>query len=367
LRVLVIRIEPEAVSQSDLLALMEAPSMAYFRNQQALGLPWGFGETAAILRPVPALFLQGNRDNLFNVTEAYWNWRYFRDAGGDARLLSMESGHMNPLAAQVEGTNDCGGIVGINTILAWFDHYLKGQDDPEYAAMPTICLSVAPTVGAPTSGSLGLALTDMPVGSQSGTGGVPVIRAQLEATVLASSGDPVFVPIKTIRGDGQYLAGIATIGQLTVTTGTPATHPGIAQIGIGIRRGHNLILVDDELAPFVAGSYTENLRVAEGDPILLPAVGEPLQRGDEVGLLFFEQTVQYSAMISPLGVAGLPGGLGGLVAGKALPHPITSVLDPKLSIVSNPNPYSVLARDVELPIVIPGTFPGSRLIPVVAQ
>ena len=361
--------QPRSVSEDELLSFFGTHGMSWFATQQAQQQPWGFGETTATLRAVPALFIQGNRDNLFNLTQGWWNWRYFRAAGGDARLLSMEGGHMNPVAGQVEGSADCGGIQGIPAILAWFDHYLKyqdsaSQDSASFDAIPRVCLSVAATVGAPDVTPMGLALDDMPVGSQTGAGGVPAQLASLSVTVPAGAAKPVFVPVVTIAGDGRYLAGVPSIASLTVTRGTPATHAAVAQIGIGIRRNGRLILVDDQIAPFVEGSYTDNPHIAEGDPVLLPAIGEPLQHGDEVGLLFYEQTIQYAAITSVEGLANLPGGVVSYALGKPLPHPLTSVLNPALGVLTDPNPYAVTASDVELPIVIPGEYPHSRLIPV---
>ena len=133
-----------------------------------------------------------------------------------------------------------------------------------------------------------------------------------------------------------------------------------AIVGVGIRRGGKTFLVDDQLTGFAEGQWSGNWGVDEGDPVLLPAVGEQLQDGDQVGLLFYEQHVQYSVIVSADGLAGAPGVISYLL-GKPLPNPVASILDPVLNAVTDPNPYSVSASDVELPILVPGEYPHSRL------
>jgi hypothetical protein len=95
---------------------------------------------------------------------------------------------------------------------------------------------------------------------------------------------------------------------------------------------------------------------------MLPAIGEILQQGDEVGLLFYEQSLPYTAVTTIPGGLNLPGGLVQYVLGKPLPHPITSLLNPALGVAVNPNPYDVVAEGVSLPIVTVGQYPGSHLL-----
>jgi pimeloyl-ACP methyl ester carboxylesterase len=353
---------PRPVSKEELASILYGQGMGYMYNQEQSGQPWGFGERRARLRAVDALFIQGNRDTLLNLTEAYRNWRYFRQAGGDVRLMTMEGGHMNPVAGQMEGTANCGTLQGVTTILAWFDAKLKGRSSALYESMPTVCLSVAATPHAPMVPEVGLALDDVPVGSQGKRGSVPVVAQHIEASIAAQATMPVFTPLASITSDGQLLAGVPTITRLTVRGTGLAAHPAIAQIGVGIRRHRQLILVDDQLTAFVAGTYTTDPLVHEGDPIMLPAIGEILQQGDEVGLLFYEQSLPYTAVTTIPGGLNLPGGLVQYVLGKPLPHPITSLLNPALGVAVNPNPYDVVAEGVSLPIVTAGQYPGSHLL-----
>lgn len=353
---------PRPVSKEELTSILYGQGMGYMRNQEQAGQPWGFGERHARLRAVDVLIIQGNRDTLFNLTEAYLNWRYFRQAGGDARLMTMEGGHMNPVAGQIEDTANCGTLQGVQTILAWFDAKLKGRSSALYESMPTVCLSVAATPHATLTPAIGLALDDLPVGSQDAPGGIPVVAPHIQATIPAQAARPVFIPLATITSDGQLLAGVPTIAKLTVRSAGFSAHPAIAQIGVGIRRHRRLILVDDQLTAFVAGSYTTDPLVHEGDPIMLPAVGELLQRSDEVGLLFYEQSLPYTAVTTVPGGLNLPGGLVQYVLRKPLSRPITSLLNPALGVTLNPNPHEVVAEGVSLPIITAGQYPGSRLL-----
>ncbi|TXH04198.1 MAG: hypothetical protein E6R07_09680 [Nevskiaceae bacterium] len=351
--------QPRPVTDAELIPFFYTHGMGYFQDQQNQGKAWGFGETASTLRPVPALFLQGNRDVLFNLSEAYLNASYYGATGADVRVLSTEGGHMNPLANQTEGTANCGKIQGVNAILAWFDDKLKGQASDTYNALPKVCISVADTVGAPNVTPVGLVLDRFPVGALSGVGAVTVSQPTLTASVgLADAATPVFVPLTTIHGSGQVLAGAPKIGKISVAKGTGAVQTAIAFVGVGIVRGGNTILVDDQLTPFVEGDHTSNKGVPD-NAVLLPAVGERLQDGDQVGLLFYAQHVQYSAVVS---AASIPNATNivNTALGTPIP-PVTSALQPAGAAASVPNIYDVTMTDVELPVLVPGTYPGSSL------
>ncbi|MGH8455882.1 MAG: CocE/NonD family hydrolase [Stenotrophobium sp.] len=359
-------------------------------------------------RAIPALFLQGNRDTLFNITDAYFNYRYYSTASGspDVRILTNEGGHMNPLAGQTQGTANCGGVVSDDVVLAWFDEKLKGippaantdiPSSPGVAAniaIPKVCISVTPTptpssapanpqntVGAPANNMLASVLLDhMPVGALSGTGTINATKPSISAAVAytttggaatysPSRGVPVFVPVVTIPGNvtNAVLAGIPTIGRVSVTTvpgitGSTAA-PGtavtpVAYIGVGIQRGTaSPYLVDDQATPFASlppdpgttdctssspgapglptdhchNRGTNNDSDADSAPshnVLLPGLGEVLQAGDVVGLMIYENQIQYV----PAQFAA--GNTTQVIAGVA-------------------NPYNVTLTNVSLPILIP--------------
>lgn len=356
---------PRAVTEQEVQDFFFTHGMDYFESQQAAGLPWGFGESQARLRPVPALFIQANRDVLFNLTESYWNLRYFSAAGGDARLLTNEGGHMNPAAGQVGGDGRCGQVDSIAAVLAWYDHYLKGVNSAAFQAIPKVCISVADTVGAPDVPAAGLLLQNFPVGSLSGPGAVPAQSPTLNATVTVGALNPTFVPVITIQGNDKVLAGAPRIGNISVTAGQGSLQTAIAFVGVGISRGGQTFLVDDQVTAFVEGGHDSNRGVAHPGELLLPGVGEMLQDGDEVGLLFYQQHGQFAALISVQQAPGVPGIVTLLpIPTPGLPvsiEPVASALNPVVGLVALPNPYNVTATDVRLPILIPGTYPGSRL------
>ncbi|HZR36974.1 MAG TPA: CocE/NonD family hydrolase [Nevskia sp.] len=339
--------------------------------------------------PASALLLQGNRDTLFNLTDAWLNYQHLRGSASNVRLLTTEGGHMNPLALQTEGTANCGGVVGVDSILAWFDHELKGVSSAAYSAIPPLCLSVTPTPAAnsaPANSQLsGLLLADgnVPVGDQGGkAGGISVKAAMLSASVnftgSASSSTPtssaVFVPVgaplsglSAIPGSGgstvAVLAGLPSIRLVSVSGPLGAALTPVAYVGVGIKRGSTTILVDDQVTPFAAlapaagshdcpaslsvptAGYAGTTTIAPlatdhchnrgtndyAAGVLLPGVGEPLQNGDQLGLLLYENQVQYLPVNSGAVVTGLP------------------------------NPYSVTLYDVQLPVLVPGAYAGSSL------
>jgi ABC-2 type transport system ATP-binding protein len=352
---------PRPVSETEFRDLLDQ-GMRYFKTRQDTRRPWGYGESLARLRPVPALILQGNRDGLFNLTEGYLNWRYFKTAGADARLVSMESGHLSPFVGQVDGTGNCGGVQGVHAILGWYDHYLKGWPSESYDRLPTICVSVQSSINAPAGDEVGVELEQMPVGALSGDGSLTV-RAATIAVDIAAVGDatPTFVSLATIPENGYVLAGLPTLGSITITPGALATHDAIGLVGAGLKRNNRLILIDDQVTGFVEGTHSTNAFIGEGDPVLLPAIGETLQQGDEIGLLFYEQQVQYQILFSPTSLTTLlPGALISYVAGKPFPHPLSGVLTPIANAVTNPNPYHAHLSDVALPVFKPGVYRHSR-------
>lgn len=351
--------QPRTLAEEEVDPFFFTHGMRYFETQQAANAPWGFGETRARLRAVPALFLQGNRDVLFNLTEGVRNADYFTAAGGDVRLLSTEGGHMNPLANQIEGTASCGSVNGVDAVVAWYARWLKDGPASGLDAIPKVCLSVAATVdGQPGGSPVGLALDRVPAGSLSGPGSLPATLASATASVGQLLGSaPTFVPVVTVPGSGYVLAGVPQLGRIDVNAG-PSLLPraAIAFVGVGIRRNGSLILVDDQTTPFVEGTHSNN-RSHQNAVIDLPAVGEELEAGDEVGLLFYEQQVQYAAVVSAVSLPNLTNVVN-VALGTSIPA-IGSALDG--SLLAAPNPYEAVVTGIALPILRPGEYPGAAL------
>jgi ABC-2 type transport system ATP-binding protein len=332
--------DPAAYTEEEVIRLFSR-HVRHFQDREKATEPWceatEKGCTSQGLpfssHPIPTLIVQGNRDVLFNITESYWNWRYFTDAAqGQAQVsvLTTEGGHMNPLASQTEGTANCGQLKGVNLILAWFDFHLKDENSLAYKSIPKICISVADTVDAHTAEPAGLLLNEFPIGSQSGADGVPVRVESIDAIVEAENTDPVFISITTINGNDKVLAGIPTIDEITVTDNDAdlATDiTAIAYFGVGLKRGNKpAFLVDDQVTSLVLGRHTSNPNVSE-TRFLMPGIGERLQDGDELGLLFYQSHVQYNAVIG----------------------------------AKPPNPYTVVAKGVELQIINMTSHPTAAI------
>jgi len=367
------------ITEDEVIELFGTHGMNYFQQQQAAGQPaisaqtdGPFSTQPFVLRSVPSLFLQGNRDVLFNMTEAYWNWSYFKSAaaaGVPVKILTTEGTHMNPLANQVEAPANCGPIIGIPLLRAWYDFHLKGIDSPTYQNIPEVCISVTDTDSAHTATPVSVTLNDMPIGSQTGAGAVPAVLATANASVADINTGPTFLPVVTISGNNQVLAGIPQIESLTVSEvanalpaipGAPvaADVTAIAYIGVGINRGGSVFLVDEQLGAFLEGTHTENRNIGN-TAVLLPGVGEQLQDGDEVGLLLYENHVQYSALID-FSTAGGGTGLTGFVTGVELP-PLLDPASPLFATFQHSNPYTVDFTNIELPIFDVTAFPGAQL------
>ncbi|AXQ28748.1 hypothetical protein D0B54_08650 [Solimonas sp. K1W22B-7] len=351
--------QPRPASEQEVVDLLYRNSMDYFESRQAAGQPWGFGESSARLRPVPALFTQGQRDVLFNVTEAYWNARYFAATGADVRVITHEDGHMNPLAGQARGAWACGKVDVQQALLAWLDRYLKNIDSAAFRAIPRVCISLLDS-SDPELAPAGVTLPAFPVGALAGAGAVPARAARLSASVNAlNAGAGVFVPVTTIAGEGRVLAGIPRLGRITVTPGAGNLQTAIAIVGVAVRRDGQLHLVNGQVTAFVEGDHDSNRGVDHPGELLLPGVGQQLQDGDEVGLVFYGQHVQFAPVLAAQNVGGLTSILPGVPA--LLPAPITTALNPLLGLVNLPNVYEVTLTDVGLPILLPGVYPGSRL------
>jgi pimeloyl-ACP methyl ester carboxylesterase len=372
---------PRTVTEDELVGFFHGHGLGFFWERELLGLPWRTGEAKAFQqRPVDVLLIQGNRDALFNYTEGYWNYRYLSQAGGDVRFLSTEGGHMNPFAGQAEGSGNCGATEGVKSVRAFLDAKLKNQVSADFNNIPEVCISL--TENSDRTGSVAVNLAAVPVGDQGGMpGGVAATLASGSASPLPVVGQVVggltgmetFVPVATITGDDAVLAGIPRIGRLAVTGTLEALVAPVAYIGVGIKRGMELILVDDQVTAFAGpggssanpeGIHTDNSPSDGIAGVLLPGVGEALQDGDVVGLILFENQVQYQPVVSVSTVTGLADSL--LVAGL-----LSGVLDPllcdtagvclALPPVGVPNGYTAEFEDVELPILRVGVYPGSSL------
>lgn len=346
-----------AITEQETVDFFFKHGTAYLKNLEQNQQPLVSGQAAFKLRAVPALFLQGNRDVLFNNTEAYWNWKYFKAAGKDVRVLTTEGGHMNPFAYQLEGSAHCGGVDGLKAIYAWFDFHLKGIRSADFNAIPQVCISVADTPGANAlPANVAVTLPTFPVGSLTGNGALPAVLPAGSVSVTPQNVEnaPAFMKVLDIPADGYVLAGIPTVESLTVSAGSPGSAiTPVAYAGVGIRRGGSVILVDQQLSSFVEGTHANNRNLNESDntQVLLPGVGEQLRSGDEVGLVFYCAHVQYQSVISSSTASGAAGASGQTNPSGFSPPNLTSCL----------NNYAVSVVNAALPILQPGVYSGSAL------
>ncbi len=354
-------------TEQEIVDLIEPHGPAFYKSRQQANLPIPGRTTPYRLRSIPALFVQGNRDVLFNLTEAYWNYLYFSQAAAnaDVRLLSTDGGHMNPFAGQVEGPAKCGTVDAIPAIYAWFDFHLKGISSATYTNTPRVCIAIGDT---PTNNAApvdaGVTLIDVPVGSLTGTGALPAVLATATAAVNPTHVDPnpLFLPVVSVTEADFVLAGIPSVDVIEVADGTPASPTtAVAYVGVGIRRTVNgmprTILVDQEVTPFVKGTHNNNRNINQTDntSVLLPGVGEKLLPGDQVGLVLYCANIHYQAVGSTAAASGVGG------AGPSAPSQFPGATIPNATTCTNN--YAVQFTNIQLPIFKPGTFPGSALTP----
>lgn len=354
----------------------------HFQDQNGVG-SWcdddrpGCTDTSTfIARSIPTLLLQGNRDVLFHLTEAYWNYQFFdaiKTANTKVAVLTNEGGHMNPLDHLFEGSADCGALVGTDIVKAWFDVHLKGETSQDITELPNVCISIADTQNAHTARSQGLLLDYFPEGSQPvSKGGVPV---RLETAQMSVGQGPDesytganFLELYTVpedAGENIVLAGIPSIESITVTNVNDSNPiDAIAFMGIGIVRGDERILIDAEVTGLVENPdpttpYTSNPNVGN-DKFLLPGVGERLKPGDKIGLFFYQRHVQFSAVINGASASGATTLLQ-TALGTEFDDPIASAINEEDSVLNPPNPYNVDMTGVELPVFDLRLLPAEAL------
>ncbi|GAB5603579.1 hypothetical protein FJNA_21050 [Thermus sp. FJN-A] len=259
---------------------------------------------------VDVLLVQGMRDTLFNLNEAYWNALALQRSGGDVRLVSIQGGHILPYLQAPSGGLSCGAFGRedpAGMVLAWFAEKLKGQPNAAQG-IPRLCLSLD------QERALALAeLGEMPVGGEAftvpstlltplnGLNGINEALLNLLQGVLGSAGlkgflpesllreaasaivGPVFVPLKTVQAP-TALAGIPTF-RLHLQGVVEAANP-IVFVGVGVRRAGKLAAepVDEQVLPLKGWGWHQGELVG---------VGEALAPGDQVGLVLFGFNSQY--------------------------------------------------------------------------
>ncbi|MCG8672868.1 MAG: CocE/NonD family hydrolase [Pseudomonadales bacterium] len=249
------------------------------------------------------LLMQGFRDTIFPINQAYKNWRCAKQASLDARLVAMQGGHILPWPMQswsgmpfynTEDKIRCGAFKAetIPMIVSFFDEKLKNKSVGN--PIPKLCITVPDGEG--------LVAQEFP------KGGFPAVLQSSELDLIHSgwfeavlqpmdrlmgvvwSRDndlsdlnevtgggmrPAFKPLVIIN-ESQQLVGIPNI-DITLKT-TDDDKESVVFIGLGVRKKgeHTIELASEQLTPLTGdGKYK----------MALTAVSQAVEPGDQVGLV----------------------------------------------------------------------------------
>jgi ABC-2 type transport system ATP-binding protein len=203
---------------------------------------------------VPTLLMQGNVDTLFNLNDAYANFRHVQAQGAPAKLIAFCGGHVScPSDYKDGGARDHLD----SAILTWFSKYLRHKSvstgaPVEYTTQDGVWHTAAnfPTVADKGAAKL-----------VSAKGSVSVINTGLPTSGPGGSDsiDPVVTDAPSISGD----PGTGTLPVLTATKATQVVGIGhVTGTVTGVGAGTHLFfkLVDRE-ANRVLDLQAESLRV----------------------------------------------------------------------------------------------------------
>ena len=252
---------------------------------------------------VNALYIQSPRDTLFNLNEATANYEALKDNGADVRLFTEQAGH-NTIAILSDtgltnaGPKDpyvlyqpdptslstlCGGVTISSAVVAFFDEHLKGVTGRVNQVLGSnpVCLSLTALDSVSTTAV-----------QHGGTAFTIAADAKGNAVSVGTDDDQTTtIPLLTVSGSSNVLAGIPTIDVTVTDTDTPAdsdTSNTIIYVGIGQKHALGLPgwdLVDNQLTP---------LRGLGRHTLDLSGVATRLQVGDQLGLMLFgANTNQY--------------------------------------------------------------------------
>lgn len=321
--------------------LLAYHSFRHFCDAQVAGLQDGFVVGTPDPRafspgtPPPAidaLITQGFKDTLFNVNEALENYACLRQAGGDVRLLTHQTGHVLPASLETLGLEEpldpfyaainppafqdgggsfsCGSLDLDDVRFGWFEAKLKRDSGALDLALPIgdeICLSLeegdAITVADVATGgaSFDLAMTTETSGVPSVltalAGGQVLEPLELGTTPLTTLDQPRILagvprlsvtvdPIVSLLGDLGLDCALEILPGLLPTGCDPILLFALVQRPPGQERWD---MVDDQLTA-VRGFDTHELDMV--------AIAERLPAGTELGLRVFGFHPQYPVTLS---------------------------------------------------------------------
>lgn len=248
-------------------------------------------EAGFTMRPIDTLLIQGGRDILFNFNQSYENYRFLSSLGGaDVRLMTNENGHsiaqtrMNPGSQGPLGPSSCGPLDSLDSVRAWFDLKLRGNELAEVSLPQGVCVSLDDTTSA--------TLSDVPVASSNNADfdafelTIPSTAITAMQTNVSGVDGGTFIALDNpISGDGFILAGVP-MAQLTVTAADALAEQngGVAAfVGTAINRDGTLILVDDQVQPWRSAPEV----MGNSGELPLVGISENLLDGDQVGVLIY--------------------------------------------------------------------------------
>lgn len=224
---------------------------------------------------VDALFMQGNYDALFDVNEAYANYKCLSESGGDVRLYTYPAGHILPSSPGLifpapnatAGLFSCGSKSASAMEVGFLRAKLKDEPDA-FASQPKVCLSL-------DSAGDAIAQTDVKVGGSAYNLPPMLVGANLLGAVPAVIN--LYKP-----GTTTVLAGIPTA---TLTLADPIL--GVYGIGdpiVFVALGKNGLPLNDQIMP-IRGYGTHQIN--------LKAVAKRLAAGEQLQLLYYGTHYQY--------------------------------------------------------------------------
>lgn len=253
-----------------MVGFLDQNGLSYFETLQKNGEPFRDGEQPFVMRPVDALLIQGLRDVLFPMQEAVENYNYLKAAGGDVRVMSNQSGHINPAANQYSsGTNNCGNLDMLRTIRVWLDVKLRGKPTALLNGIPQVCLSL--------DNKQAVNLDMIPSSDNT-----EVEWAAFETSVGNFRQPSKCTIVKEIDNDTTVLAGNVNLRNFNVKDDT-LIKTGVAYMALCLERDGKTTLIDDMVTGYVPGQYDETRTFM--------VVAEKLQKGDKIGVMSMKEHI----------------------------------------------------------------------------
>lgn len=260
-----------------------------------------------------ALFIQGFTDTLFPFQQAELNYECWKNAGRDARIIGLQSGHTLPWPTQkwrgwlpLFQTDDnihCGDYQDstVATVVSWWDEKLRNGESrvPEYCVnvseergleiseqqMPPGKTYTLPKskVTVPLAGAFEAFMIPFDTGAD-------IFRSMWPGADLRNLtpnggfGRPKFIPLDVVTGDDNVLLGKPKVTLTLAGTSGKKSMPVFIGIGVQHANKRRVRVASEQLIPLPEKGIYE---------LELPALSQPLRSGDRVGLIVYGFTSQF--------------------------------------------------------------------------